>query len=102
MILTHFSMLSPAGRGPASGRRWQRQTCGNAVAQQREMPSAFHADARLAYARNMTSWTEFLVGRGATLDDQVVAGFSAPGEELAAARDSAVVCDLTPLAAMRV
>src|SRR5260370_40493336 len=50
----------------------------------------------------MTSWTEFLLRRGATLDGHAVTHFSAPEEELAAARDSAVVCDLTPLAAMRV
>src|SRR6202049_5143360 len=50
----------------------------------------------------MTSWTEFLVRHGATLDGHAVTRFSAPEEELAAARDAAVVCDLTPLAAMRV
>jgi hypothetical protein len=50
----------------------------------------------------MTSWTEFLLRRGATLDGPAVTRFSAPEEELAAARDAAVVCDLTPLAAMRV
>jgi tRNA-modifying protein YgfZ len=50
----------------------------------------------------MTSWTEFLVRRGATFDGYAVTRFSAPEEELAAARDAAVVCDLTPLAAMRV
>jgi tRNA-modifying protein YgfZ len=50
----------------------------------------------------MTSWTEFLVRHGATLDGDAVTCFSAPEEELAAARDAAVVCDLTPLAAMRI
>ncbi|HVS56834.1 MAG TPA: folate-binding protein, partial [Casimicrobiaceae bacterium] len=50
----------------------------------------------------MTSWTEFLVRRGATFDGDAVTRFSAPEEELAAARDAAMVCDLTPLAAMRV
>jgi len=50
----------------------------------------------------MTSWTEFLVRRGATFDDDTVTRFSAPDEELAAARDAAVVCDLTPLGTMRV
>ncbi len=50
----------------------------------------------------MSSWTDFLVQRGATLDDQAVARFSAPQEELAAARDAAVMCDLTPLAGMRI
>src|ERR1700674_1017553 len=50
----------------------------------------------------MTSWTEFLGRRRATFDGDAVTRFSAPEEELAAARDAAVVCDLTPLAAMRV
>src|SRR5260370_34645394 len=50
----------------------------------------------------MTSWTEFLLRRGATIDGHAVTRFSAPEEELAAARDAAVVCDLTPLGAMRV
>ena len=50
----------------------------------------------------MSSWTEFLVRRGATFDGDAVTCFPAPEEELAAARDAAVVCDLAPLAAMRV
>ena len=50
----------------------------------------------------MSSWTEFLVRRGATFDGDAVTYFPAPEEELAAARDAAVVCDLAPLAAMRV
>jgi tRNA-modifying protein YgfZ len=50
----------------------------------------------------MNSWTEFLVRRGATLDGDTVTRFTAPGPELAAARDAAVACDLTPLAALRV
>ncbi|HVR93298.1 MAG TPA: folate-binding protein, partial [Casimicrobiaceae bacterium] len=50
----------------------------------------------------MTSWPEFLASRGAAFDDDAVSRFSAPEEELAAARDAAVVCDLTPLAVMRV
>ncbi|HWZ74256.1 MAG TPA: folate-binding protein [Casimicrobiaceae bacterium] len=50
----------------------------------------------------MTSWTEFLVRRGATFDGNAVSRFSAPEEELAAARDAAVLCDLAPLASMRV
>jgi tRNA-modifying protein YgfZ len=50
----------------------------------------------------MTSWTEFLFRHGATLDGDAVTRFSAPEEELAAARDAAVVCDLTPLAAMQI
>ena len=50
----------------------------------------------------MASWTEFLVRRGATFDGHAVTHFSAPEGELATARDAAVVCDLTPLSAMRV
>ena len=50
----------------------------------------------------MTSWTQFLVGRGAILDDQIVSRFAVPEEELAAARDASVVCDLSPLAALRI
>jgi tRNA-modifying protein YgfZ len=50
----------------------------------------------------MTSWPEFLARRGATFDDDAVSRFSAPQAELATARDAAVVCDLTPLAVMRV
>ena len=50
----------------------------------------------------MSSWTEFLVRRGAVFDDRSVARFSTPAEELAAARDAAVVCELAPLAAIRV
>ncbi|HEY1438675.1 MAG TPA: folate-binding protein [Casimicrobiaceae bacterium] len=50
----------------------------------------------------MASWTEFLVRRGATFDGHAVTHFCAPEEELTTARDAAVVCDLTPLAAMRV
>jgi folate-binding protein YgfZ len=67
-----------------------------------EILCTFHPSARLAYARIMSSWTDFLVQRGATLDDRAVARFSAPLEELAAARDAAVMCDLTPLAGMRI
>ncbi len=50
----------------------------------------------------MTSWTDFLVRRGATLADTGVTDFSLPAEELTAARDTAVVCDLAPLASIRV
>jgi tRNA-modifying protein YgfZ len=50
----------------------------------------------------MTSWPEFLARRGATFDGHAVTRFSASDEELAGARDAAVVCDLTPLAVMRV
>ncbi|MDQ6917523.1 MAG: folate-binding protein [Pseudomonadota bacterium] len=50
----------------------------------------------------MTSWTDFLALRGGTFDNFGVTGFSAPEAELAAARDAAVMCDLAPLAALRV
>ena len=50
----------------------------------------------------MSSWTEFLTRHGASFDDHSVSRFSAPEQELAAARDAAVVCDLTPLGALRV
>lgn len=50
----------------------------------------------------MDSWTEFLARRGASFDDHAVTRFANPEHELAAARDAAVVCDLTPLAALQV
>lgn len=43
----------------------------------------------------MTVWTEFLAAQGATLEGDVVAHFGAPAEELLAARDGAVVADLS-------
>ena len=67
-----------------------------------EIKRPIHSSTRLAYARIMTPWTEFLVRRGATLDGDTVTRFTAPQQELAAARDAAVVCDLTPLATLRV
>jgi hypothetical protein len=50
----------------------------------------------------MTSWTDFLRGRGASFDGAVVAGFGDPAAEMAAARDGAVLCDLAPLALLAV
>ncbi len=50
----------------------------------------------------MNTWTQFLAARGAALDGDTVTGFGNPADELAAARDAAVLCDLTPLATMRV
>jgi hypothetical protein len=50
----------------------------------------------------MTAWTDFLRARGASFDGATVASFGSPAGELAAARDAAVVCDLGPLAALRV
>ncbi|MGH8798805.1 MAG: YgfZ/GcvT domain-containing protein [Casimicrobiaceae bacterium] len=47
-------------------------------------------------------WSDFLATRGASFDRDVVASFGAPGDELAAARDDAVLCDLSPLAALQV
>ena len=50
----------------------------------------------------MTSWTEFLVGRGALFDGEMVKSFGDREAELAAARDGVVVCDLAPLRALSV
>ena len=50
----------------------------------------------------MTAWTDFLLTRGASFDGAAVVTFGNPAGELAAARDAAVVCDLGPLAALRV
>ena len=46
----------------------------------------------------MSSWTQFLAARGASIEDDTVVRFSSSTDELAAARDAAIVCDLTPLA----
>ena len=43
----------------------------------------------------MTVWTEFLAAQGATLEGDRVAHFGAAAEELLAARDGAVVADLS-------
>ncbi len=43
----------------------------------------------------MTVWTEFLAAQGATLEGDVAANFGAPAEELIAARDGAVLADLS-------
>ncbi|MDQ2963370.1 MAG: folate-binding protein [Pseudomonadota bacterium] len=50
----------------------------------------------------MTSWTDFLRTRGASFDGAAILAFGNPAGELAAARDTAVVCDLGPLAALRI
>jgi folate-binding protein YgfZ len=50
----------------------------------------------------LTAWTDFLLTRGASFDGAAVVTFGDPAGELAAARDAAVVCDLAPLAALRV
>jgi len=50
----------------------------------------------------LTTWTAFLLARGASFDPAAVIAFGdAPGE-LVAARDAAVVCDLAPLGALAV
>lgn len=48
------------------------------------------------------SWSDFLAVHGASFDRDHVASFGAPAAELAAARDSAIVCDLSSLAVLRV
>jgi folate-binding protein YgfZ len=50
----------------------------------------------------LSSWTAFLLARGASFDGAAVAGFGDAPAELVAARDAAVVCDLGPLAALAV
>ena len=50
----------------------------------------------------MTPWQEALSQRGASFDGVEISGFGDPAGELAAAREAAVVCDLAPLAALRV
>jgi folate-binding protein YgfZ len=51
---------------------------------------------------SMTPWQQALIGRGASFDGGEVAEFGDRAAELAAAREAAVVCDLGPLAALRV
>ena len=48
------------------------------------------------------SWSDFLTAHGASFDRGVVSSFGEPAAELLAARDAAVVCDLSPLAVLRV
>ncbi|HSS69539.1 MAG TPA: folate-binding protein [Casimicrobiaceae bacterium] len=50
----------------------------------------------------MTHWHESLSDRGASFDGAVVSGFGNSAAELAAARDAAVLCDLAPVAALRI
>jgi folate-binding protein YgfZ len=50
----------------------------------------------------MTQWHEALSARGASFDGSVVSEFGDPAAELAAARDAAVLCDLAPVAVLRV
>jgi folate-binding protein YgfZ len=48
------------------------------------------------------SWSDFLSAHGASFDRDDVASFGAPAAELIAARDGAIVCDLSALAVLRV
>jgi hypothetical protein len=48
------------------------------------------------------SWSAFLEAHGASFDRGAVASFGAPAEELTAARDAAAVCDLSPVAVLRI
>jgi folate-binding protein YgfZ len=50
----------------------------------------------------MIPWQEQLLARGARLNGSAISSFGDPAAELAAARDAAVLCDLAPLAALRV
>jgi folate-binding protein YgfZ len=50
----------------------------------------------------LTPWNDFLLARGASFDGAAVVTFGNPESELAAARDGAIICDLGPLAALRV
>jgi folate-binding protein YgfZ len=48
------------------------------------------------------SWFDYLAAHGASFDRGGVASFGAPAAELAAARDTSVVCDLSALAVLRI
>jgi hypothetical protein len=48
------------------------------------------------------SWSDFLIAHGATFDQDRVASFGDPAAELVAARDRAILCDLSSLAVLRV
>ncbi len=50
----------------------------------------------------MSSWTDFLASRGAIFDAEAVSRFDNPAQELISAESEAVVCDLSPLAVLRV
>jgi folate-binding protein YgfZ len=50
----------------------------------------------------MSPWHQRLREHGASIEGSVASGFGDPAAELLGARDSAVVCDLTPLAVLRV
>ena len=48
------------------------------------------------------SWSDYLAAHGASFDRGGVASFGDPAAELVAARDAAVVCDLSALAVLRI
>jgi hypothetical protein len=48
------------------------------------------------------SWSDYLAAHGASFDRGGVASFGAPAGELIAARDAAVVCDLSALSVLRI
>jgi folate-binding Fe-S cluster repair protein YgfZ len=48
------------------------------------------------------SWSDYLAAHGASFDPGGAASFGAPAGELVAARDAAVVCDLSPLSVLRI
>ena len=48
------------------------------------------------------SWSDYLAAHGASFDRSGVASFGAPAGELVAARDAAVVCDLSALSVLRI
>ena len=54
------------------------------------------------YTDRMTHWTSFLAEHGARFDHETVRSFGDSTAELEAARDHAVICDLAPLAVLRV
>jgi tRNA-modifying protein YgfZ len=50
----------------------------------------------------MSLWTDYLTARGAKFDAETITSFGDVGAELAAAQERPVVCDLAPLAVLRV
>lgn len=48
------------------------------------------------------SWSDFLAAHGASFDRGIVVSFGAAAAELVAARDTAVVCDLSSFAVLRI
>jgi folate-binding protein YgfZ len=48
------------------------------------------------------SWSDYLAARGASFDHGGVVSFGAPDSELVAARDAAIVCELSALSVLRI